>query len=419
MPDMVVTSLSFEDDAVRSDTATSLPAGDPAPSNTRRTLAASVPNDAIFFADASNVGASASAGRRGRATSLAAAGRVAEIEAALGGRLDELFSWIGGGALAAGWDGEQPRGHGPGGHRCRCRHPATAPAAEPAQPGDDGSIGRSRVSTETVAGVEVTSIRFMTTTPTFGSDAGHRGVIQYAMDGERVLIGVGDRFVGRALQLAPGDSLANDARYRAAIDRFGGDDNMGAFFLDLVGLREAVESAAGEMLPPEYTTEVQQYLEPLTSGGRDRVESGDAGPLRAGAPPAIQSCPAACRASTSKRLPRYQPPPPRADRSEAPRIGEREGGAVPPPLPDMGQLMLQLDGLEVSPGEDVAADGDRQPLLEQQAAGATQPGNDVHAVLDLGHAFSVARRARYGALDPAAGPVDRPSASGSDRSCAC
>ena len=83
------------------------------------------------------------------------------------------------------------------------------------------------------------------------------------MDGEHVLIGVGDRFVGRALQLAPGDSLADNARYRAAIDRFGGDDNMGAFFLDLVGLRETVESAAGEMLPPEYATDTQPYLEPL------------------------------------------------------------------------------------------------------------------------------------------------------------
>ena len=329
VPDMVVTSLSFEDDAVRSDTATSLPAGDPAPSNTRRSLAASVPNDAIFFADASNVGASASSGLARLRDQLGSSGasgemdQLQQIEAALGGRLDELFSWIGGGAVAAGWDGEQPyvgmvlEVTDADAATQRLRQLQNLLSLVTMDPSAE-----VEVTTETVAGVEVTSIRFTTTTPTFGSDAGEtEAVIQYAMDGEHVLIGVGDRFVGRALQLAPGDSLADDARYRAAIDRFGGDDNMGAFFLDLVGLREAVESAAGEMLPPEYTTEVQQYLEPLDLRGRrdPRGERRDAGPLRAGAPLGpIQSCPAACRASTSKRLPRYQPPPLRADRSEAP-----------------------------------------------------------------------------------------------------
>ncbi len=133
-----------------------------------------------------------------------------------------------------------------------------------------------KVTTETVAGVEVTSIRFTTMTPSFSSDsADMEAVIQYALDGEHVLIGVGDRFVSRALQLSPGESLAEDARYTAAIDRFGGDDNAGAFFLDLAALRETVEAQAGEMLPPEYATEIQPYLEPLDLlAGVTRVENG-------------------------------------------------------------------------------------------------------------------------------------------------
>jgi hypothetical protein len=133
------------------------------------------------------------------------------------------------------------------------------------------------VTTETVAGVEVTSIRFTTMTPTFGSDAGEKeAVIQYAMDGEHLFIGVGDRFVSRALQLAPGESLADNPRYTEAIGRFGGANNAGGFFLDLATLRETVEAEAGEMLPPEYASEVQPYLQPLDLlAGVTRVE-GDA-----------------------------------------------------------------------------------------------------------------------------------------------
>ena len=60
-----------------------------------------------------------------------------------------------------------------------------------------------------------------------------------------------------------------------AIDRFGGDDNAGAFFVDLAGLRETVEAEAGEMLPPEYTAKTQPYLEPLDLlVGVTKVENG-------------------------------------------------------------------------------------------------------------------------------------------------
>ena len=98
LPDVVVSSLSFEDDAIRVDGAMSVPAGDPAPANTTRSLAASVPGDAIFFADAPNLGASASsqlARLREQLESGGASGeldQLQQVEAALGGRLDELFT---------------------------------------------------------------------------------------------------------------------------------------------------------------------------------------------------------------------------------------------------------------------------------------------------------------------------------------
>ncbi len=283
LPDVVVSSLSFEDDAIRVDGAMSVPSTDPAPVNTSRSLAAAVPGDAIFFADAPNVGASAAAQLSRLREQLQNGGangeldQLRQVEAALGGRLDELFSWVGGAAVAAGWDGEQAyvgmvlevTDADAATERLRqLKNLLSLTTMDPS--------AKVKVTTDTVAGVEVTSIRFTTMTPTFSSDGGEtEAVIQYAMDGDHVLIGVGDRFVGRALQLAAGQSLADDARYTAAIERFGGNDNAGAFFLDLGALRETVEAEAGDMLPPEYATDIQPQLEPLDLlAGVTRVESG-------------------------------------------------------------------------------------------------------------------------------------------------
>jgi hypothetical protein len=283
LPDVVVASLSFENDAIRVDGATSVPSGAPAPVNTSRSLAASVPGDAIFFADAPNIGANASSQLSRLRQQLKGGGaqggldQLKQVEAAMGGRLDELFNWVGGGAVAAGWDGEQAyvgmvlevTDTDAAGQRLRqLKNLLSLATMDPS--------AEVKVTTDTVAGVEVTSIRFTTMTPTISSHPGRtEAVIQYAIDGEHLLIGVGDRFVGRALQLGPGQSLADVARYTGAIGRFGGDDNAGAFFLDLAALRETVEAQAGDMLPRDYATATKPYLEPLDLlAGVTRVENG-------------------------------------------------------------------------------------------------------------------------------------------------
>ncbi len=283
LPDVVVSSLSFEDDAIRVDGAMRVPAGDPAPANTTRSLAASVPGDAIFFADAPNLGASASsqlAHLREQLESGGASGeldQLQQVEGALGGPLDELFAWVGGGAVAAGWDGEQAyvglvlevTDTDAASQRLRQLKNLLSlatmdPSAEVNGRHRDG--GWRRGDQHPLHDHEAR----------LGGDAGEtEAVVQYAMNGEHLLIGVGDQFVGRALQLGSGESLADTARYAGAIGRFGGDDNAGAFFLDLAALRATVEAEAGEMLPPEYATDTQPYLEPLDLlAGVTRVENG-------------------------------------------------------------------------------------------------------------------------------------------------
>jgi hypothetical protein len=284
VPSVVVTSLGFEDDAVRFDGVTTMPSGDLAPSNGRRTLAASIPADAIFFADGANVGAGLTQAVTSMRATLAVAAdgesalqQLEQVESALGADLEDFVTWIGGAAMAAGWDGEQAyvglvlEASDPGAAQQRLgqlRALVELAAMAPSTQVD--------VSTESVGDVEVTTITVAVDAMSPGTLPITDLVVQYALDGETAVIGFGDRFVGRVLEIAPGESLADTDRYQGAIQRFGGDDNAGAVFLDLVALREATETAIPFALGPGYEADLKPNLEPLDYlAGVTRVE-GDA-----------------------------------------------------------------------------------------------------------------------------------------------
>ena len=282
VPTLVVQTIGFEADAVRLDAATSMPGGDMTPSNSQRQLAASVPSDAIFFADGGNVGTGLAQAITGLRSSLVAVPGLEDVnrqiegaEAALGADFEEFVSWIGSAAMAAGWDGQQ------------AWFGLVLEAADPDAAAQ--RLGQLRalielfaanapiqveVTTETVNGVDVTSIS--ATDPMGGGVPVTRRIVQYALSDGTAFIGFGDRFVARALQVAPGASLADSDRFGAALDRFGGQDNAGAFFLDLTALRGAVEEAVPDVdAVPGYASEIRPNLVPLDYfAGVTRVESG-------------------------------------------------------------------------------------------------------------------------------------------------
>jgi hypothetical protein len=282
IPSLVVTSIGFEDDAVRFDGVTSLPGGDLQPSNGSRSLAASVPADAILFADGSNVGPSLAQMVTSLRTTLGAGAggadalqQLEQVESALGADIEEFVSWIGSGALVAGWDGEQAYGglvlEASDADAARQRLAQLRALVELAALDPSTQV---EVSSESVGDVEVTTITVAA--DTMGMVPIDGVAVQYALDGDTALIGFGDRFVGRALDARDGQSLADSERYQSALARFGGADNAGAFFLDLVALRETIEGVATDPLAPEYDSEVRPNLLPLDYiAGVTRVE-GDA-----------------------------------------------------------------------------------------------------------------------------------------------
>ncbi len=270
VPPIGVASLAFAGDAVLMDGVSSLPDGPLAPANTQRDLAAMVPGDAIFFADGSRLGpaleqmvvsmkAALALGPMGEAQLAELDG----VEDALGAELDEFFSWIGDGAMAAGWDGEAPyfglvlRADDRDAAARRLNQ--LGALAELAAGSGGVQVG---VETETVDGVEVTRITYQ---DPMAGDLGPLSevALEYALDGDTALIGIGRDFVRSALTRAAADSLAENDRYGAAVSRFGGSNNSGTFYLDITGLRLAVEGAVPVVGDPGYAQEVRPNLEPL------------------------------------------------------------------------------------------------------------------------------------------------------------
>jgi hypothetical protein len=121
-----------------------------------------------------------------------------------------------------------------------------------------------------VAGATVTTIRWEdpNAMPVEGVPVPTGVAVQVAVSDDRAVIGLGETFVGRVLQLDTADSLAAEPRYADAIAELGPTSNAGVAWLDLAGAREAIEAAIGPMLDfldPDgaYESEVKPWVLPL------------------------------------------------------------------------------------------------------------------------------------------------------------
>lgn len=260
-------AVSAAGDRIAIDLASDAPTGPFAPENADRGLADEVPGDVLVYADAGNVG-EALAGVIGPIAESAAeapggAGELDMIEAALGGDLEDLVSWIGDAALAIGVADDVPYGG----------VLAVPEDMDDAERRIDQLVSFAglaaldptsgiMVGTADVAGVTVTTITVGGVEPTEELPIPPMALsVQLAVTDDRVLIGVGDGFVGSVLNLAEGGSLADQARFSEAVAELGGSQNAGVTWVDIAGLVDVVSGLAGPMLPaPE---EADDWLGPL------------------------------------------------------------------------------------------------------------------------------------------------------------
>lgn len=272
-------ALTVDGDRVSLSMASDPPTGSLAMSNAERGLADEAPGDALYYAEGGNVGASLSgliASLKETADAIPGGAEQLEmVESAIGGDLEEMVDWMGDAATVVGYDGEQPWGGAiivptnmEDARRTMDRLATFAGLATL-----DPTIGIT-VEERDVEGVEVTTVRWTDpnapapTTPDASVPAPFavpEVVAEWAVTDDRVLIGIGDRFVERVLTLDAASSLAEVPRYRDAVAELGGSSNAGVTWLDLRGVRLALESAfASDLAEMEtFATEIISWLEPL------------------------------------------------------------------------------------------------------------------------------------------------------------
>lgn len=274
-------------DRLALDAVSEPPSGELALDNADRGLAAEVPADALYYAEGGNIGASLAAVveamKAAAASTPEGEEQVATFEAALGADLEEMVSWIEDGAMVAGYDGEAPYAglvlvpNDPAAAERRLGQLLSFAALAALDP--ESGIA---VSEETIAGTQVSTVRWM------AADGGMDELlpmspavtIQVAVTDDRAIIGVGEGFVARVLELDAADSLASVDRFTDAIVGLGGPSNAGMGWMDLAGIRAALESAFEAeigMFDTEgmYESEIRPWLLPLDRAvSMSRLEDG-------------------------------------------------------------------------------------------------------------------------------------------------
>jgi hypothetical protein len=262
------------------DVATDPLSGELAVQNVDRGLADEVPSDVVYYSEAGNIGASFTAliepMKEAMAATPEAQEQIATMEAALGGDLEDLVSWIDDGAIAIGVrDGEPYAGlllvpNDVDAAERRLSQLASFATLAGLDPESGVTVEESEIGSQTV-----TTIRWQDGSETPDPMMPVPGAIsvQYTVTDDRAIIGFGESFVGRVLNLDAGESLGAAARFSDAIAELGGPSATALTWVDVTAARQAIEAAMGPaiaMFDPtgEYQARVLPWLEPL-----DRVVS--------------------------------------------------------------------------------------------------------------------------------------------------
>src|SRR5205814_562097 len=85
----------------------------------------------------------------------------------------------------------------------------------------------------------------------------------YAVTDQRVVIGSGDSFVARVLDMQAAGSLGESERFRSALESVGGTSNTGAIWFDLAALRAALEPLVPAESKAVYETSIKPWVAPF------------------------------------------------------------------------------------------------------------------------------------------------------------
>jgi hypothetical protein len=264
-----VAEVRAEDDHLEITTRAQPPTGDnvpPLPQNKATALAASMPGDALAYAEFRQVGANARAMIAAFLQCLDEAPQGEQpfdprmIEQFLGVAPEDYLDFVDDAAVAITFENDRPGGglvatvDDEAVASQRVDRLVTSVRAFVAF-GDDDSLTVEEIDHN---GATVTIFTVASTAP----DAPPMSVAVSVANG-RLYIGLED-FVTSALDRQQADSLAASASFQSAIAA-GGAENAGVMFVDVARARAALESTMDESARDEYETEAKPFLEPLTT----------------------------------------------------------------------------------------------------------------------------------------------------------
>jgi Protein of unknown function (DUF3352) len=266
------TAIRAESDHLLADAAMPAPAGTASAKDRLSTLAPRLPATTIAVAEKHDLGATIKAFVAKLQADPACAAAMKDVTAALDkiGGLDSFLSWIGDSAVVVTKDGSAFGG----GVVVALPDAAAADTAA----GKLASIknlatlsGAAKVSTEDHGGATITTVTLGDLTSLLPSSAaGAAGALKsvdaslsYTIHDGLVIVGVGgDAFVKAVLDTKAGSSLADQSRYRTALDRAGAENTASAY-LDVQSVLGAVEAALSAADRTKFDTDTKPYLVPL------------------------------------------------------------------------------------------------------------------------------------------------------------
>jgi hypothetical protein len=229
-------------------------------------LTTHVPGDALVYAASADVGPMLT--KFADAVKSAVAGtpnadQLQQFESALGTDLKSFVSWIGDVAFVASWDGHEPS---------MGLVITTSDAHEASvrllqlqgllQLSALNGGPKATVSEAQHGSARITTIKFDTGATGTGIPA-WATTVQYTVTDDRVVIGLGEKFVASVLNTTEATSLAGRQRFRDAASAAGGSTDEAAFWLDLAAVRDAIVAAAPADGLAEYHSKAEMWVKPF------------------------------------------------------------------------------------------------------------------------------------------------------------
>ncbi|HEY8198397.1 MAG TPA: DUF3352 domain-containing protein, partial [Candidatus Limnocylindrales bacterium] len=268
IPVSIAGALTVQDASIIGTARAVRPDGAPQILDSASTLAADVPGASLAYAEAHDVGAAISA-LLASAKSQPGVDQlglpIESIESLLGAKLEDLFSWVGDAAVA-GWTTD-----GTPGGAVVAEVIDTAAASERIKQLQAflqlASIGGSvTTATTTYAGTTISNVTV--------SDANQDVTISFALSDTTFVLGIGESSVKAVLDVTPTTALAADPGYQATMKAAGPSTNSGSAYVDLRGIRDAIEPLVPAAERNRYEQEIKPWLLPFDQLGAVTYQDG-------------------------------------------------------------------------------------------------------------------------------------------------